>query len=71
MVFPQLCRIVIIDIAQTYYFKFFFKRNLDKLNLMNLATPVTNIFINSVLLQIFKITIKLHNYYFIKSGVNI
>ena len=38
---------------------------------MNPATPVTNIFIKSVLLQIFIITIKLDNYCFIKVGVNI
>ena len=38
---------------------------------MNLVEPVTNIFINSVLLQLFKITIKLDNYFFIKIRVNI
>ena len=38
---------------------------------MNSAIPVINIFTEPVLLQIFKITIKLDNYCFIKSRVNI
>ena len=49
----------------------FSKRNFNKLNSMNLAKLATNIFINSVLLQLSKITIKLDNYCFIKSRVNI